>query len=263
MAGTGDGEVFEAVYGHCEGADTFRVVQIWFGNEVALDVPHVQGGFEAGMFTFGDAPGQSCAPGQAVEVATPLGTLDCATSTVTPVGDQLIVQWAVRLDPVAFGGPRGIWFDAKGGAGDPEPRLGWMQVGSYDVQQAAGSTGTTGGGDEADDDTAGSTSEVTGTGAGTEADAGSETMAAENDPTGTLPGLNPDRDGSAGCGCRSHASPSPLWSLVLAAAACRRRSSRRSSRRPQPTSSSPPAQSASPSHRASSGTSLPSPHGTA
>lgn len=230
MSGSGDGAIFEAIYGHCEGAQTFRVVQIWFGNEVAIDVPHAQGGFEAGMFVFGDAPGSSCAPGQALELTTPLATLDCSMSSATAVGDQMIVEWAVRFDPAAFGGARAIWFDAKGGAGDPEPRLGWTQVGRWDVQDVAD---TTGAGESGDDTaaTAGSVGAATGTGAASEDDGGSETAMATGDPAGTLPGLMDDPREDAGCSCRADARP-PFtgWMLALVLAAIGRRARIRRSR---------------------------------
>jgi hypothetical protein len=215
MSGSGDSAIFEAIYGHCEGAQTFRVVQIWFGNEVAIDVPHAQGGFEDGMFVFGDAPGSSCAPGQALEISTPNATLDCAMSSATAVGNEMIVQWAVRFDPVAFGGARTIWFDAKGGAGDPEPRLGWTQVGSWNVQDDADGTGGSGSGDDTGA-TAGSVGAATGTGAATESDGGSESAGATGDPPGTLPGLMDDRSDGAGCSCQAdERSPFAEWMLVL------------------------------------------------
>lgn len=257
MAGAGDGAIFEAVYSHCEGAAAFRIVQIWFGNEVAIDVPHVQGGFEGGMFYWGDAPGGSCSPGAAMEIETPEATLDCSMSTATPVGDQMIVEWAVRFDPALFGGPRAIWLDAKGGAGDPEPRLGWTQVGSYDVQAVAGDGS---GGSDDTGGTAGGVGAATGTGAATDSDDASSTAAVDGDATGKLPGLVPGPDDPTGCACASAASSdrTTAWAFVLVAVAAGFRRSRRSAERAQTASSSPPEQSLAPSHTQPSGSSLPS-----
>jgi hypothetical protein len=38
------------------------------------------------------------------------------------------------FDVDRFAGERGVFFDAKGGSGDPEPRLGWTRMGSFTVE---------------------------------------------------------------------------------------------------------------------------------
>ena len=200
MAGTGDGAVFEAIYSHCEGADTFRIVQIWFGDEVAVEVPHTGGSFENGEFSWDM---QTCVPGDDVQLTSELSTLDCAQSSATPMGNLMIVRYAVQFDVDAFGGPRNIFFDAKGGAGDPEPRLGWTQVGTFDVQpggatMTSGIGGNSGGDGSGTTDTAATGDAATGAGSG-------------------LPGFPGGDRGDDGCSCRarSRGGPIELWWLPL------------------------------------------------
>ena len=47
-------------------------------------------------------------------------------------------------DTATFAGTHGLWVDAKGGTGDPEPRLGWTELGSYTVQEGTAGTGGSG-----------------------------------------------------------------------------------------------------------------------
>src|SRR6188508_1017766 len=90
VAGQGAAEVFRATYRHCEGAATFRIVQLYVGDEVVASAPSVNLGYEAGRFFLEDAPGD-CAPGDATMLVSTHGTLDCATSSVSPMGDDVVV----------------------------------------------------------------------------------------------------------------------------------------------------------------------------
>ena len=61
--------------------------------------------------------------------------LDCAASQAWFAGDELVVEYALNLNPDTFDGNKNVFFDAKGGDGDPEPRLGWIQVGTWTVAE--------------------------------------------------------------------------------------------------------------------------------
>lgn len=213
-AGEGASATFEAVYAHCEGASEFRVVQLWIGNEVSSSIDRVNLGFEAGVFFIED--GGSCAPGDAARIEGPMGALDCAASSVTVAGNESVVRWAVEFDTSAFAGTHGVYFDAKGGDGDPEPRLGWTQMGTFVVQEDG--SGTT----SAPAATSGSTGEGSSEGSSSsdaDASSGGETG-------GSIPGGVIDQRGDAnGCGC-THGSVAPPWWLLLFAFV-RRRFSRR------------------------------------
>jgi hypothetical protein len=122
--------VFRATYRHCLGASAFRIVQIFVGERVAASVPAVHVGFEGGRFGL-DA--DSCAAGEARVLRGPYGSLDCAGSRGIAQGNDLVVEWALAFDPSTFAGERRVFFDAKGGPGDPEPRLGWTEMGRFTV----------------------------------------------------------------------------------------------------------------------------------
>lgn len=128
--GSGQSATLRATYEHCEGASTFRIVQIWVGDEVAPGVPHLGGGFENGWF--GSEAG-SCQPGDDARLTTEWGYLDCTTSDVTFSGDLAVADWTLGFNPATFAGTHGVFFDAKGGDGDPEPRLGWTHMGQFTV----------------------------------------------------------------------------------------------------------------------------------
>ncbi|GMV42973.1 MAG: hypothetical protein AMXMBFR64_46890 [Myxococcales bacterium] len=130
-AATGSGATFEATYEHCEGGGAFRIVQLRVADVVAADVPAVDVSYEDGMLHLGD---QSCPPGQGA-LSTPLATLDCAASTVLADGLRLTLRAAITFDP-SFAGTHGVFFDAKGGSGTPEPRLNWTPMGTFTVVTA-------------------------------------------------------------------------------------------------------------------------------
>lgn len=139
VSGAGPADVFVAQYAHCEGAAKLRVVQLLVGEPIAGQ-PYVAPAFESGKLYLGT---QSCAPGEAKVLSDPLGTLDCAKTSVATSGNQTTVSWALAFDVSKFAGLHGVWLDAKGGSVTPEPRLGWTKLGEYTVQ--AGSSGGSGG----------------------------------------------------------------------------------------------------------------------
>jgi len=190
-AGQGDAAVFRATYRHCEGAATFRVVQLWVGAEVSEIAERVHAGYEAGRFNLEN--GGDCAPGDPVVLQSTYGALDCAASTVTMQGTDMMVEWAIAFDVDTFAGVRGVFFDAKGGAGDPEPRLGWTQMGTFTVEPAAGTDeGTTAATDEGTSD--GGDGQDTG-------ETTTGTVGASTGESGGLPGANPRRPVDGGCAC--------------------------------------------------------------
>ena len=77
--------------------------------------------------------GDNCEPGEDTVISGEWGELDCSASGAWYVGNELVVDYALRFDPDTFGGPRNVFFDAKGGPGDEEPRLGWTHVGTWTV----------------------------------------------------------------------------------------------------------------------------------
>jgi hypothetical protein len=131
-SGVGQAQLFRATYEHCEGASAFRIAQIWVGDRVAPGVPAVAGAFENGAFSLG-VPGETCTPGQSGALRAAYGLLDCAASFVSFGGRRLTVGWALTFDASRFAGAHRIFLDAKGGRGDPEPRLGWTELGSFTV----------------------------------------------------------------------------------------------------------------------------------
>jgi hypothetical protein len=161
-SGSGPEAAFVAHYSHCEGADAFRVVQLRVTNVVDAAEPAVALGFENGQF---DLDGQPCTPGEATELSSTYGSLDCANSSVTTNGNELVATFAVSFDTFTFAGGRGLFVDAKGGSVTPEPRLGWTEVGSWNVQTEAGGGGTSGlGGSGGGDPARGSVVEDSGCG---------------------------------------------------------------------------------------------------
>jgi hypothetical protein len=214
LAASGDAQIFEARYAHCEGAAAFRVVQLWIGDEVTPSTPRVNLGFEDGMFSLED--GGACAPGDPVVLESTYGALDCATSTITQSADEVIAVWSLSFDTATFAGSHGIFFDAKGGTGEPEPRLEWTLMGTYTVEAAAGSTGNA--------DESGTTQPDPSTTDAAPGDSSGTTDAGATDEGG-LPGAAPRRRGAQGCTCTSAAgSSSALLGLV---ALCLRRRRRR------------------------------------
>jgi len=188
--GRGSAQVFRATYRHCDGASTFRVVQLTVTDEVGSP-GEVGLGYEGGLFYAG---AESCAPGEARVIrGTAAGALDCARSSVRDVGDDRVVDWAVLFDPTVFAGPHHVYFDAKGGP-DPEPRLGWTRMGRFTVAEDPLPDGGTSASMDA---------------AATE-DAG--------EGTGRPPNVS-------GCGCRAAGSPggAPTALLLLAALGLRTR----------------------------------------
>jgi MYXO-CTERM domain-containing protein len=130
--GRGAGAVFRSVYRHCDGASSFRIAQLWVGSAVDVGVPHIGLGYEGGRFFIDDGT-ESCAPGEAIGLAGTHGTLDCARSMASVVGDDLTIDWALSFNTGTFAGTHGVFFDAKGGAGMPEPRLDWTRMGTFTV----------------------------------------------------------------------------------------------------------------------------------
>ncbi len=127
----GEGAVFQARYGHCLGAEAFRVVQLMVADEVAADAPNVHVAWSEGAFWYEE---QSCEMGSPTVLDGAWGSLDCEHSAAFYVGNELVVDFALGFDVATFAGSHGLWFDAKGGPGDEEPRLGWTLVGSYTVE---------------------------------------------------------------------------------------------------------------------------------
>jgi hypothetical protein len=150
-SGSGAAQLFHAHYAHCEGGEAFRIVQLTVADEVDGVAPAVPVAWEDGRFWLGDA---SCAPGDPVELINEYGALNCAASLTYVEGDDRVVDWQIRFDFATFGGTHGLWFDAKGGTGEEEPRLGWTPVGTWTVTQGEGGGDDDGPG-EGDDDEAG------------------------------------------------------------------------------------------------------------
>lgn len=129
--GAGPGAVFQARYGHCLGAETFRIVQLMVADEVTDSDPNVHVAWSEGALHYAD---QSCDAGSSTVLEGPWGALDCARSAAFYVGNELVVDFAIDFDTDTFAGEHLLWFDAKGGPGDPEPRLGWTAVGTFSVE---------------------------------------------------------------------------------------------------------------------------------
>lgn len=107
-------------------------MQLVVADRVAASAPMVHVGFERGRFGL---EGGSCAPGEARELRGALGSLDCGRSAAAVRGDVLEVDFVLTFDVDRFGGDHGVFFDAKGGPGEPEPRLGWTEVGRFVVER--------------------------------------------------------------------------------------------------------------------------------
>jgi hypothetical protein len=195
-SGSGPAQSFTTHISHCEGASAFRISQLRVTKLVDAQEPALAPAFEDGMFHL---ESQSCAPGENAELVSQYGTLDCAASSVAENGNELAVTFALAFDTFSFAGERRLFVDAKGGNGDPEPRLGWTDVGSWTVDSASPSTG-------------GSATGGAGGGGGGSAGRG---------------GVEED-DG--GCGCRLARRDASVWLTLaicgLALTFARRRSSR-------------------------------------
>jgi hypothetical protein len=144
-------------YSHCEGASAFRIVQLWVGDEVASGVPALSLGYEAGELHL-DGSAEACAPGDPTVLTSSHGSLDCAKTTVTQSGNDVIVSWSLGFDAQSFAGTHQVFVDAKGGTGSPEPRLGWTNLGTFTVSSSWTDGGlATGGTDGAGNPARGST----------------------------------------------------------------------------------------------------------
>jgi uncharacterized protein (TIGR03382 family) len=129
-AGSGQGDVFTAVYRHCLGADQLRVVELLVADDATLTGPGVRVAFEAGAFSVG---AESCTAGEARVLPTAWGSLDCSRSSAQAGSADLTVTWALDLDAANFSGAHSLWLQGAGGPGDPEPHLGWTPLGTYTV----------------------------------------------------------------------------------------------------------------------------------
>jgi hypothetical protein len=128
--GSGCATTFLAGYSHEDGAGGFRIVQLWIGTEVAIDLPSIPIGMEYGVLF---AHGQSCLPGEDKVLVGEYGNLNCANSSFFDFEDERWVYYDVQFHTDTFAGEKTLFFDAKGGEGDPEPRLGWTEVGTFTV----------------------------------------------------------------------------------------------------------------------------------
>ncbi|MEI8257223.1 MAG: hypothetical protein WCJ30_16235 [Deltaproteobacteria bacterium] len=209
--GSGTSGVLRAVYRHCAGAASFRVAQLRVADGLAAGVPAVAVGYEAGMLGL-DA--QQCAPGEARVLTGAYGSLDCARTTVSSSGDDLTIDWALGFDGATFSGTHGVYFDAKGPSSVvPEPRLGWLQMGTFTVPAVAMDAGLV---DASSDATAG---DVTTDGARIDAARADAARPRDAGGSGTVGG---------GCGCatvpvRGRSGAGPFGLLVAMAAMIRRR----------------------------------------
>lgn len=218
MVGQGDAQVFEARYAHCEGASAFRIVQLWVGDEVTPTAMRLNLGYEAGALFIED--GGSCAPQDPVTLTSTYGGLDCAGSTVSQSGNEVVVRWSLVFDVDTFAGVHGVWFDAKGGSGDPEPRLEWTQMGTFTVLGGDASTGAADGSSDG-----GPTGDTTTSDATNETDVIATSTGATGTDEGGLPGGAPRRGGPAGCACGTTAPGSSVL-IGLVALGIRRRTRR-------------------------------------
>ena len=80
---------------------------------------------------------QSCLPGEPTVLSSPHGELHCGVSTASLSGSELTVAFAIAFDVASLEGERGVFFDAKGGATEPEPRLGWTRMGTWTVESTS------------------------------------------------------------------------------------------------------------------------------
>ena len=131
----GTSATFSLTYSNCEGASAFRIVQLWVGDEVKGGSPAVSASYEAGQLRL-DGSVESCAPGASQVLTSAYGSLECATSSVSLQGNDLVVSWSLRFDPSKFSGTHPVFVDAKGGSGTPEPRLGWTAMGTFAVESS-------------------------------------------------------------------------------------------------------------------------------
>ncbi len=130
--GSGPSADLAVTYTHCEGAQAFRIVQIWVADEVTSGTPAVSASYEAGVLHLDGSP-EGCAPGENKTLDSVYGSLDCAKTSVTENGNDLDVSWSLTFATTGFDGTHQVFVDAKGGTGDPEPRLGWTNLGIFTV----------------------------------------------------------------------------------------------------------------------------------
>lgn len=211
MSGTGEVVTFTATYSHCEGATALRVVQLWIGDEVTPEAMRVNLGYEAGVFSLESA--STCALGEAKVLQGPYADFDCAAATVTPSGNDLIVTWPLSFDAAVFPGPHGVFFDAKGGTGDPEPRLGWTEMGTFTVAAAGADGSTDAGGSQGSGSSSGSSPD----------DAGASSSASDGAGIDITAGMGPTPHPSTGCTCHASATMPVGWALVVFALVLGRR----------------------------------------
>jgi hypothetical protein len=75
VSGSGKAGLFTIDYGHCQGAASLRVVQIWVAdNAVDAMAPGVSLGFEGGKL-YGAGSTDTCTPGEAKKLSGPYGAL--------------------------------------------------------------------------------------------------------------------------------------------------------------------------------------------
>lgn len=139
--GRGTGTTFVAVYSHCLGVDALRVVELLVADapdEASSPALHVQ--YEGGLLRL---EGQTCAPGEAATLTGTHGSLDCAQSGFNNTGEQAAVYWALGFDAQTFAGQHELYLGARGGPGNPEPRLEWTSLGTYVVEAEEPDAGVT------------------------------------------------------------------------------------------------------------------------
>lgn len=189
--GSGTSASLVVPYTHCEGASAFRVVQIWVGDQVAAGTPAVSASYEAGLLHL-DGSSDACAPGDKKTLSSANGALDCGATTVSDAGNTRTVSWALSFDATGFAGTHKVFADAKGGTGTPEPRLGWTELGSFDVIAGGSDAGWS--------------------------DAGASGGAGGAAAAGGGPSRGSTAGGDSGCGCRIPRAPgAPGAPLVLVA----------------------------------------------
>ena len=198
---SGSAVELQARYAHCAGGEAFRVAQMWVGQEPDPQDPSVHVGFGEGAFGY---EGGSCLPGEDAVLTGEFAALDCSRSVAAVIGDELRLAFALEFDVEAFGGLHEVWFDGKGGDGDPEPRIGWTLMGTFTVEPDPA-------GDDDDDDDS-----------------------TDEDPVPELPSEDPSANYGLYQDCACWTGPRPdvtaAWLLVLGVCAwrLRRRATRRS-----------------------------------
>ncbi len=214
MSAMGESVTLTASYTHCEGPAAFRIVQLWIGEEVTPEAVRVSLSYEAGVFALESA--STCMAGEAKILNGPYADFDCATATATPVGNDLVMRWPLAFDAAAFPGEHRLFVDARGGTGNPEPRLGWTEMGTFTVP--APSTDETGSSSGGDVDTG-----AVSTGS-TESSSGGPMPGSDDGAIDVTGGVGASPRDNTGCGCSSPTgAPSPAAMLALLAWAVRPR----------------------------------------